>query len=488
MQKTEQRIFNNKLRLRMLSDAQVQAIHKASLQVLQRTGYYVPVAEARELLIAAGARVDGERVYIPEDLVDQALQTLRPVTLYNRLGEPVLPLAEGRVTFGALADTVFIRDPYTCSNRPYRKADQTWFTTLLDALPNIDYIQCVGQAVDVPDTLQTQVAVLQSMRHTSKPIWVLPYDRRGLLDVLDCLEIVAGGRAKLREQPFMICVSVPAAPLYGTRENIEVLMACAETETPVITYSCPALGGNSPYSVAGALVLSNADWLANVVMHQLKRPGAPLCTAGFTVQVMDMRSTLWSYCAPEVFLAYAAVTDLAHWYGMPAWGLELCTDSPQLDAQAGVEMMAECTFAFLSGVEMVHNAGLIGAGKLCAAEGVVLADEVIGYTKAMSIPPALDNVQLDEMVNLIAEVGPMGDYIRHPHTLGHCRDIWYPQLFDRSMFDPMPNEWNANLILQRLNVRARRLLETHSPLPLPGETLAELERLEAIWYRRASNG
>ena len=483
---TPQTASDDQPRLRVLSPERAQAIHEASLQVLKHVGYHMPVAEARELLAAAGARVVGERVYVPEKLVEQALQTLRPVTLYNRLGDPVLPLAEGRVTFGALADTVFVRDPYTCSNRPYHKADQAWFTTLLDALPNIDYVQCVGQAVDVPSTMQTQEAVLQTVRHTTKPIWALPYDRRGLLDVLDCLEIVAGGRAKLREKPFMICVSVPAAPLYGTPENIEVLLTCAETETPVITYSCPALGGNSPCSVAGALVLCNADWLANVVIHQLKRPGAPLCTAGFTMQVMDMRSTLWSYCAPETFLAYAAVTDLAHWYGMPAWGLELCTDSPQLDAQAGAEMTSECIFAFLSGVEMVHNAGIIGAGKLCAAEGVVLADEIIGYTRTMLTLPEFEDDHLSEMVNLIAEASPMGEYIEHPHTLKHFRNMWYPQLFDRSMFDPMRKEQDADLV-QRLNARARHLIETHSPSPLPDETLADLERLEASWHRRASN-
>jgi len=475
-----------KRELKLLSDAQAQAIHNASLDVLQRTGYHVPAAEARELLAAAGARIEGERVYIPGTLVEQALQTVKPVTIYNRLGEPALPLVEGRIAFGALADTVFVHDPYQRTNRPFCKADQSWFTTLLDALPSIDYVQCVGQATDVPPALQTQVAVAQSVCHTTKPLWVLPYDRTGLSDVLDCLGIVAGGRDALCERPFVICVSVPAAPLYGTCDHLEVLLSCAENGIPLLTYSCPAIGGNSPCSVSGALVLSNADWLANVVIHQLKRPGAPLCTAGFTMQVMDMRSTLWSYCAPETFLAYAAVTDMAHWYGMPAWGLELCTDSPQLDAQAGAEMMAQCLFAFLSGAEMVHNAGSVGAGKLCAGEGVVLVDEIIRYTKAMLASPLIGNEQLTEAVNLIAEIGPMGEYVGHPHTLEHFRSMWYPQLFDRSMCDPLRKEQGADL-LDRLNARARQLIETHVPPPLPDETLAELKRLEASWYRRVIN-
>jgi trimethylamine--corrinoid protein Co-methyltransferase len=471
-------------RLRVLSAEHARAIHESSLQVLQRAGYHVPVAEARELLRAAGARVVDERVYIPERLVEQALTTLKPITVYDRQGVPVMPLAHERVTFGVLADTIFVHDPYQRTNRPYVKADQPWFATVLDALANVDWIMCVGQAMDVPNRLQTQTAVLQTVRRTTKPIWTLPYDRAGLLDVLEAVSVVAGGREALRERPFLMCASVPAAPLQGTRENIEILLTCAETETPMVTYSCPALGGNSPCSVAGTMVLTNADWLANVVMHQLKRPGAPLCTAGFTVQVMDMKTTLWSYCAPETFLAYAAVTDLAHWYGMPAWGLEMCTDGPRLDAQAGAEMMAECTVALLSGVEMVHNAGIRGSGKVCSAEGVILADEIMGYAKSMMAAPSFDGVHLAQAVDLIAEVGPSGEYVSHPHTLAHFRDIWYPKLFDRGMFDPMKKDLGPDLE-DRLNGMARHLIETHAPAPLPDDVLAELDRLEASWSARA---
>ncbi len=52
---------------RVLSDDQAQAIHEASLQVLQHTGYHTPVLEARQLLQQAGARLEGERAYIPPD-------------------------------------------------------------------------------------------------------------------------------------------------------------------------------------------------------------------------------------------------------------------------------------------------------------------------------------------------------------------------------------------------------------------------------------
>jgi len=469
--------------LRVLSDEQIKAIHQASLDILQRAGYDVPVAEARELLLAAGARVEGERAYIPGDLVEQALKTVRPVTLYNRLGEPVMSLADERVTFGALGDTFFVLDPYGRKNRPLVKDDQLWLSTVLDALPNIDYVMCVGQARDVPSNLQNQVAVAHSVRRTTKPLWVIPYDRAGLLDVLDLLSVVAGGEEALRERPFLACASVPAAPLSGSDYSLELLLTCAEAEIPMVTYSCPAIGGNSPCSVAGTLAMTNADWLANLVIHQLKRPGAPMCTAGFTVQVMDMKTTIWSYCAPETFLAYAAVADIARWYGMPAWGLEMCTDSPHLDAQAGMEMMAQCLWAMLSGCKMVHNVGTMGAGKVCAAEGDILGDEIIAYTRAMMQPLSITREDLAEGVDLTEEVGPLGEYVSHAHTLEHFRDMWYPELFDRSRFDPMVKQSEPDLV-DRLNAKARHLIETHSPPSLPEDVEAEISALEASWYAR----
>ena len=305
----------------VLTASQAAAIHNASLQVLEQTGYHTPVEEARRLLQSAGARVNGERVYIPASLVNNAMQTLHPVHLYDRLGRTTRLLESGYVAFSTISDTFYILDPYQKNVRPFLVADQGWLAKVIDALPGIEYVQCVGQAHDAPDSLQSQLAVVQTLHQTTKPLLVYPYDRAGLLDILEIASLVAGGADAFREKPFLMCAAVPAAPLYGTVYSLELLLTCAERGVPVLSYSCPAIGGNSPSSITGTLVLTNADWLANLVIHQLKNPGAPFVTAGFTVQFMDMKSTLWSYCAPETLLAYSAVTDLAHWYGMPAFGL-----------------------------------------------------------------------------------------------------------------------------------------------------------------------
>ncbi len=158
---------------------------------------------------------------------------------------------------------------------------------------------------------------------TTKPILVYPYDVAGLLDILDA----ASHRGRRRRR----CASgrLSSAPRCPTRRWSRPTttwtscwrapsMRCRSS-----TIRIPRWAATARASIPGTLVLANADWLAGLTMHQLKRPGAPFCSAGFTELLMDMRTTLWSYGAPEMLTAYAAVADLAHWYGMPAWGLEM---------------------------------------------------------------------------------------------------------------------------------------------------------------------
>ncbi|MGW8249445.1 MAG: trimethylamine methyltransferase family protein, partial [Anaerolineales bacterium] len=148
-----------------------------------------------------------------------------------------------------------------------------------------------------------------------------------------------------------------------------------------------------------------------------------------------------------------------------------------------VELMAQCQRAFLSQVEMVHNAGIIGAGKLCAAESVILADEIISYTRHTMNEPALDLDKMSENMDVIDQVGPQGEYISHQHTLEHFRDFWYPDLFSRDRFDPI-KELSDPELGERLNSRARQIIEGHQPTPLPDDVAAEINAIQTRWYDR----
>ncbi|GAF83514.1 unnamed protein product [marine sediment metagenome] len=64
-----------KSKITFLSKAELEAIHNASLEVLEETGTVVESREALDVLKKAGARVDYDecRVKIPRELVAEAL-------------------------------------------------------------------------------------------------------------------------------------------------------------------------------------------------------------------------------------------------------------------------------------------------------------------------------------------------------------------------------------------------------------------------------
>lgn len=82
-------------------------------------------------------------------------------------------------------------------------------------------------------------------------------------------------------------------------------------------------------------------------------------------------------------------------------------------------------------------------------------------------------------LDVIHEVGPGGHYLEKEHTYAHFRDVWYSDLFDRTIQE----EWLAQGELRfadRLREKTRQAMD-HEPAPLPNDVLAEMERMAAHW-------
>jgi trimethylamine--corrinoid protein Co-methyltransferase len=58
----------------VLSAADVEAVHEATLQVMETVGLDIGDEDARNLFAGAGAKVDGNRVFFPEKLVETQIK------------------------------------------------------------------------------------------------------------------------------------------------------------------------------------------------------------------------------------------------------------------------------------------------------------------------------------------------------------------------------------------------------------------------------
>ena len=105
----------NTPQFRKLSDDQLERLHHASLEILDRTGVCLYEQEALDLLKKAGLEVSEEnRVRIPPGLVEWALSIApRRVVLCDRHGRRVMPLERNNVFFGPGSDCPNVLDHRT---------------------------------------------------------------------------------------------------------------------------------------------------------------------------------------------------------------------------------------------------------------------------------------------------------------------------------------------------------------------------------------
>jgi trimethylamine--corrinoid protein Co-methyltransferase len=462
-------------RFGVLSEQQMAEIHAASLEILWRTGSRMHCQEALELFKHAGADVsDGNLVRIPPHLVEWALRTAPPrVVLANRNGERVMSLEDNKTYYGTGSDCPNILDHETGERRLFRKQDIAQGIRLCDALAHIDFVMSMGLASDVPvktsDRHQFEAMVL----NTVKPIVFTAHDLDGIRDIVDMAAAAAGGLDELRRNPTLVLYAEPTTPLVHTRESVEKLLFTAENNLPVLYAPGMLRGGTAPVTLAACLALANAESLTGLLVAQLKREGAPLVLGGGAL-IMDMRTMVSSYGAPELQLAGAALADMAHYYGLPRFSSAGASDSKTVDQQAMIEGTISVLMQALSGANLVHDVGFLECGLTSSFEMVVAIDEVIAMIKQIIKSVEINDETL--ALDVIHRVGPGGSFLTEDHTARHFRGVWFPRLLNRQNYDAWAADGKQTMG-DRMRQKVREILAVHNPQPMEPKIV---ERIRAI--------
>lgn len=425
--------------LSLLTPTLCQVVHRASLEILRRTGVRVCHQGARQLLAETGeCVVNHERIHLSAALIEWALrQTPSRVILCQRGSDRGMVALEGRnVHFGPGSDCPNYLDPGTGERRPFTRSDLIDCIRLVDALPELDFCMSMG----IPSDLETdspyreQFALM--LEHTKKPIvfvcdgWV------------DCEAIVqmaasaAGGMASLRLNPSLLLYSEPSTPLTHSETATAKLLYMAEQSLPVVHSPAPMMGGTAPATLAGAFALGNAELLSSLVIHQLKHPGAPF-VYGVQAHHLDMRTTISVYGAPEYQLARVMTADMGRFYGLPSWGNAGMSDSCAMDEQAAADAAMSVLVALLAGTHLTHDVGYLEAGLTTSPEMMVFTAEMIGMMRRFVGGISLDAESL--ALEVIDRAGPGGEFLSTDHTMAHFRGSWEPSLLNRQRVD----EWVA---------------------------------------------
>jgi trimethylamine--corrinoid protein Co-methyltransferase len=463
------------IKFQVLSEHQCQVIYNAALQCLENIGVIVHNEEGRQLLKDAGARIEDNIVKIPKSIIQSALETApNSFNLWSRDGESYLEVAPNHVFFGPGPTCTYFIDPETEERRHAQRGDAGLTARVCDALENIDFVMSLSLYNDVTPVLSPVYEFADMILNTNKPIAAWANDIGTIKGIHEIAKCVVGGEKAFQEKPNYVYFSTFHSPFHHLEQKLGTSLWAVEHGIPVVYLGGPTLGLEAPITAASGLVIFLASALSGLAMMQLKQPGAPVAIGGLPM-VMDMFTARPSYGSPEMSLNTAAASELARYLDLPFMGTAGSTDSKTLDAQTGLEITSQILFSALSGAGLVHDVGFLDCADIGSLDLLVLANEVISYTKR--IMRGISISQDDIMMELLEAVGPGGYFAAEPESVMRCRtEVWVPKLLDRKTY----SNWEAagELSLRdKVQSRLIEILENHQPPILPDEVQKKIQSI-----------
>jgi len=467
--------IRSKLSLEVLSARELTDLKDATLHILETVGVHFPSERALRTFAEHGAHVDMQRqiVRIPSNLALDAMRHApRSYTLAGRADGTDLVLdgtASYFATDGCGTETV---DFESGERRSSCKEDVATMALVADYLSSISFYWPIVSAQDY-GLLSSLHELDASYRNTVKHIQSATIiGEKQAAYALRMAEVIAGSKENLRKRPPLSSLVCTIAPLGQDKDGIEGAMIFAEHGVPVGFMAMPTIGSTSPATMAGALVVGNAEVVSAMVLMQLVAPGAPVFHSLLT-SVMDPRSGRYIASIAEKYLCNAAAVQLAHAWGVPSLGGAFSADCAEPDTwRLGRDSVYTSLLTPLAGADMVEGLGLLRAATLLLPEQIIYDDEIYhthrNLAEGIAITP--DTLALD----VIKNVGPGSHFLSQKHTRRTIRDLWIPTLTHPA---PTHGAEPAPDIRARARATFARIVEQHQPDPLPPEIQVEFENI-----------
>ena len=457
-------------------DEAIEAIHEASIAVLERVGVQVESPGAREILLGAGCAEGGNgRIRMPRGIVDDTVAACPArFTLVARDDARSIPVdAEPGSTFvhnmGGARDII---DPRTGAGRRATIADQVRLTRVMHHMANLHSVTSLVQPDDVPHPLEPLYSYLVLAHETDKPLGGPGISFAFQADALRRMAMaVTGADGSNSRYPVDLAFS-PVSPLQLGAEVSDALIATVRAgHVAVEILPCPAAGTTAPGSISAAIATQNAEVLAGVVLTQTVAPGTPLYY-GPRLSSINPRTGVVTSGPPETGVASIAATLLARRYGLACDCYGPTSDSVVVDTQFGYEHMANAILGLAARPRFLSGPGENQSGVGGSVEALVIDDEILNYAFYAYRKPAWDPdaLSLDAITEgLESDFG----FLATAHTRKYLRsDFLRPTLSYRGGL----GEWQASgrTGLADLATERAAALIANPPVGLPDDLLTTL--------------
>ena len=470
----------------LVSADQLEAIHDASLTVLEELGINFLLPEARQILKAAGADVDADGPRVRFDrtlLLDAIAKAPSQFTLHARNPAHNLRFGGNQIAISSVSS------PPNCSDiergrRSGNFQDYCDFLRLTQSL-NIAHLT-VGhpvEPIDIDPAVRHLDSTLAKIELTDKLYSGYSLGRQRILDVIEMTRIARGlSEEQLQQEPSLFTNINANSPRQYDKPMLWGIIEMAQRNQAITITPFTLAGAMAPITLAGALVQQNAEALAGIAFVQLVNPGTPVLYGGFTSNV-DMKTGSPAFGTPENAKAVLIGGQLARRYKLPYRSSNVnASNAP--DAQAVYESMMSVWSAVMGHANLIHHGlGWLEGGLTASFEKFIIDAEIMQHMAEFLRPV---EVTADELaLDAIRAVEPGGHYFATPHTLERFETAFYrPILSDWRNFESW-SEDGALDATQRAHRVYKKILAEYQP---PALEPARREKLQAFVARRKQAG
>jgi len=459
----------------LLSQEQVERIHTASLEILEKIGMLVRNENARSIFNRFGCQVDNQAqiVKFPPSIIEY-YQGMFPATFtfYGRdkMYDRTIPEDGPVIVTGSSAPDLI--DPLKGRPRRSRSDDIARIAHLIQELPGYDVFSISTLADDAPPDQFTLARLYPSIKFCLKPIRSTTKDMNDIQMVMRLLFTIAGGEEAYRAHPFITHHYCPVvSPLTMDQLSTEALIFFVKQGLPVYPSIVPNAGLTSPMSMAGTLAQGNAEFLAISVLMQMVRQGTPTIYATLPT-VADMRTGAYASGGIECGMLHMAFAQMARFYHVPYGGYIGLSNAKLNDTQSGYETGMSTLAGVLAGADMLNMGGLLDALKTFDFSKAVIDDEI-----AMMLKRVKRGIRFDEQelaLDVIGQVKHGGSFMMNPHTLKRMKnEALLTSLSDRDSREAWEKKGSVDTNTRAMK-RVKEILSHPTRVPFSQEIEADV--------------
>ncbi len=469
-------ITNPRLSLNILSPADVERIHQATLEVIEKTGIRFPSQRALDVWQEHGATVDREAmvVKVRPEIIEAALKTAPPAySLAARDPSQDLPMDGNHVFLGTDGCGVEVLDIQTGERRRSCLQDVADIARVADHLEQVAFHWVAVSAQDRPPETRGLHELKAVWESSTKHVQTESvYSVEEAHAAVEMAAAIAGGRDALRQRPVLSMMQCTAPPLGHDGGSLDAALIAAEAGIPAGFMTMASCLTTGPATLAGNLVVGNAEVISATALLQLAYPGAPVFYAAAQT-ASDLRTGAYTGGGPEDFLFGAATNVLSDYYDLPLSMGAFATGAKEPNWQAGIDNSFSCFMASIVMSDMLLGVGFLHGSRIWSYAQMLMDCEIYDIVYKMMQGIVVDDENL--ALEAIHAVGPHGNFLAQKHTRKHMRELWLPKYMDRRPY----NEWEAKRdgAADWALADARKILAMHQPDPLDPQLSAELDRI-----------